>query len=597
MNKKILPIKYTSRDFDSIKKDIIEHAKRYYPENYKDFSENSFGSFMVDSVAYIGDILSYYLDYQVNESYLDTAIEYNNVLKLGGQIGYKDKGSQTSIGNTAIYYEIPAASNGSPDFSYAPTILKGSSFSTDDNNRFLLLDNVTFDTASIKVVVGQENENGPTTYVVKTYGRVISGVEDVETVSIGNFQKFNKVKLSNKNISEIISVYDSEGNEYYEVDFLSQNIVYRSIPNRGSDKAEVPSILKPFQVYRRFVVVKNNDEVYLQFGASSDVQLNTQNTALIDPSTTILDRYSKDYITDKSFDPNILLESDKFGVSPSNTVLTINFRKNINADSNAAIGALINVDNILLEFNNELLLDQSLLNEVKQSFEVENEEAINANIDITNVDELKILVKDYFASQNRAVTQADYKTLCVSMPSKFGSVKRIKAARDTSELKRNINLYTISENSSGYLIPTNNTIKNNLKTWINKNRMINDTIDILDAKIVNFGIDFVIQIDNSYEKYKVLSNCLEAVKNMFSIKLEIGEPIFINNIYSTLNRIDGVVDTKAVTIKPKIGSEYYSSYTFSFKDNLSADETVLYVPDNVIMELKFMDQDIKGTIL
>ena len=82
-NKNTKPIRYTSREFESIKSDLLDHIKRYYPDTFRDFSDASFGSLMVDSVSYIGDILSFYLDYQANESFLQTAIEYNNILKLG----------------------------------------------------------------------------------------------------------------------------------------------------------------------------------------------------------------------------------------------------------------------------------------------------------------------------------------------------------------------------------------------------------------------------------------------------------------------------------------------------------------------------------
>ena len=80
MAKKLTQIDYTSRDFDSIRSDLENYAKRYYPDTYKDFNKASFGSLMLDTVAYVGDILSYYLDYQTNESFLDSAIEYNNIV-------------------------------------------------------------------------------------------------------------------------------------------------------------------------------------------------------------------------------------------------------------------------------------------------------------------------------------------------------------------------------------------------------------------------------------------------------------------------------------------------------------------------------------
>ena len=102
-NKKIVPINYTNRDFSSIKSDLLDYAKRYYPDSFQDFSEASFGSLMLDTVAYVGDVLSYYLDYQVNESFLDTALEFENVVKLSKQLGYKFKGVPVSTGIVTFY--------------------------------------------------------------------------------------------------------------------------------------------------------------------------------------------------------------------------------------------------------------------------------------------------------------------------------------------------------------------------------------------------------------------------------------------------------------------------------------------------------------
>ena len=109
-NKKV-PIKYTSRDFNSIKQDLINHARRYYPDTYKDFNDASFGSLVMDQVAYTGDILSFYLDYQANESFLDTANEYDNVVKLTRQMGYKYRGKASSHGYVSFFILIPADSS------------------------------------------------------------------------------------------------------------------------------------------------------------------------------------------------------------------------------------------------------------------------------------------------------------------------------------------------------------------------------------------------------------------------------------------------------------------------------------------------------
>ena len=151
-SKKTYPIKYTSRDFESIKRDLVEHARRYYPDNYKDFSENSFGSLMLDTVAYVGDILSFYLDYSVNESFLSTATEYDNIQRLGRQMGYKFRANPASSGILSFFIKVPASSTGQgPDRNYLPKLKRGSVFSNSGGVRFLLVDDVDF--ATIRYIV------------------------------------------------------------------------------------------------------------------------------------------------------------------------------------------------------------------------------------------------------------------------------------------------------------------------------------------------------------------------------------------------------------------------------------------------------------
>ena len=122
-------IKYTSREFESIKQDLVDYIKRYYPDSFRDFNEASFGALMIDTVAYIGDILSFYIDYQANETFLETAAEYENILKLGKQLGFKFRGAASSVGNAAFYALVPATTTGiGPDQAYMPVLKKGSTF-------------------------------------------------------------------------------------------------------------------------------------------------------------------------------------------------------------------------------------------------------------------------------------------------------------------------------------------------------------------------------------------------------------------------------------------------------------------------------------
>lgn len=590
------PIKYTSREFDSIRNDLIEHAKRYYYDTFKDFNEASFGSLMLDTVAYVGDILSFYLDYQVNESFLDSAIEYNNVLRLARQMGYKFKSNPSSFGTVAIYVIVPASTSGlGPDTAYLPMLRKGTQLSSTSGNTFLLDEEVRFDDPSNEIVVARTDTSTglPTHYAVRSYGRIVSGVFQIETVIVGSFERFKRIKLDSNNISEIESVVDSEGNEYLEVEHLSQNTVYKEIINKGDNKSTVPSLLRPLIVPRRFVLERDGTGTYLQFGYGGPSEVRTASVA--EPKNVVLQLNGRDYITDTSFDPYKLLSTDKFGVAPANTTLTIRYRTNTAANVNAAAGSITRIVSPIIEFANRSDLDNSKVADVVSSLESFNDEPITGDVSLPSSEEIKRRTIDFFATQNRAVTQLDYEALIYAMPERFGSVKRCKVVRDQDSLRRNLNLYIISEDSRGKLLATNTTIKENVKIWLNRNKMISDTIDILDAKIVNIGIDFNVVVDEESNKFQVLADCNQAVRNLFSVMPYIGEPLYLTDIYSALNKVNGVVDTKFVKISRKISGDY-STVMFDIDQATSVDGRYISVPQNVILELKYPDTDIKGAI-
>jgi hypothetical protein len=601
MAKKIVPIKYTSRDFQTIKDDLVEHAKRYYPNTYKDFSEASFGSLMMDTVAYVGDILSFYLDYQANESFLDTAAEFDNVIKIGNQFGYKHSSANSSTGIASFYISVPANATAlGPNATYLPVLKKGSVFSTRNNTRFILNDDVRFDNPNneIRILRTEPTTGRPLYYAVKALGPVISGVIDSETITIGAYEKFRKVTLSQLDIVEILSVTDSEGHEYYEVDFLSQNIIYRSVTNKNAnDSVLAKEVLKPFMVPRRFVIQKSLRETILQFGASSEAYINDTNTMLTEPSKVVLNMHGKDYISSTYFDPTRLATSDKFGISPSNTTLTITYRYNIsNSFNNFSVNSLTDVVAANLQFKNESSLDSELVSIVKNSIEINNEAPILGDNTEVDSEDLKVRIKNTFATQNRAVTKSDYTSLIYSMPSKYGSIKRVNIVRDDNSLKRNLNIYVVCSGEDGFLTAPNISVKNNIKTWISKSKMINDSIDILDGIIVNYGITFQAVGRADRAKYDILNDAIAQLKRDFSLLPEIGETFSISNVYDSLKKVDGILDVTRVVIEEKVGG-VYSDASFSFKENTSADNRYIKVPLNVILELKYPNDDIKGTII
>jgi len=592
-----VPIKYTSRDFESIREDLKQFAKRYYSDTFQDFSEASFGALVLDSVAYVGDILSYYLDYHVNESFMDTAIEYSNIRKHARSLGYKYAGTANSYGTVALYVIVPANAEGSaPNRDYIPIARSGTSFKSTAGGQFMLSEDVRFNDEKNEIVAARFNSTtGQTTYfAIRAYGQVVSGVyQRAEAdLSSSTFERYKRIRVGDSTITEIVGIIDGSGNEYFEVENLAQEVVFRETTNRNASSDGIPSIMKPFVASRRFVVEQDNSGTYVQFGFGSETD---DTKSLVDPSKVILKMNGRTHITDKSFDPSKLIGTDKFGVSPQGTKLTITYKVNDSSNINANVGAVKTVVSREMTFDDDAVLDDTLRTAVINSLEVYNESAITGDSTEITGEELKTRAKSYYATQNRAVTKQDYESLVYNMPSKFGFIKRSKVVNDPSATNKRIAMYVISEDKNGYLTAANGTLKNNLKTWLAKYKGMNDIIDIFDAKVVNFGIDFTILADRNKDNRDVMFLAVNELKNYFKDTYYIGEPIYISNIYDVLNKTDGVVDVKKVQLVAKTGTGY-SSYTFDFDTYMSKDGTYLKAPRNVIFELKDSDSDIKGVV-
>jgi len=592
-NKKL--IKYTSRDFDSIKSDLVDHAKRYYPNSYNDFREGSFGSLMFDSVAYVGDILSFYLDYQVNESFLETSIEYDNVRRHARRYGYNFYGRPSAYGIATFYVLIPAASSGlGPDSNYLLRIKTGTKLSSTTGATFVVTEDIDFGDPKNEVVVARVDETTgrPTYYAIRATGQIKSGTLFRTNLSIGAFKRFRRERIGPSSINEIISVYDSEGHRYYQVDYLSQNTVFIEATNKNAAADGVRSLLKPFVVPRRFIIEQDSTGTYMVFGFGSDDESSTQ-LNVADPSSVALKLTGRNYVTDTAFDPTKLLDTNKLGVAPQNTTLTIVYGANDSDDVNVPSDSVNSLKDLIFEYPDDTLVTTSQSSFVINSLEVNNDQRIIGNTPTPSTDEIRIRSYGAYAAQNRTVTREDYESYVYLMPPKFGSIKRASVVNDPSSSNRRLSLYLISTDNDGNLSLANDTIKQNVKTWLNRNKMLNDSIDIYDPYIINIGFTFFISADSTYDKQIVLNDCFNALNNMFGDKLYIGEPLYIANIYKELNKLDGVIDVQNVVFNIKNAANYASS-PISLNELISDDGTFLKAPKNSILEIKFPNLDIKG---
>ena len=352
--------------------------------------------------------------------------------------------------------------------------------------------------------------------------------------------------------------------------------------------------MKPYKVPRRFVVEQNSGGTFLQFGFGSDDEGIVSD--VVDPGSVALKMNGKNYISDTSFDPNNLLQTNKLGISPSNTSLRIVYGKNSFRNVGVASGQLNVIMTSTLEFPDESIITTSLVREVRSSLEVSNESPIFAETRAPSTTEVKTRAYGIYAAQNRAVTRNDYEAMVYMMPKSFGSVKRASIINDISSTNRKLSLYIASENQRGHLTSTHDTVKNNLVTWLNKNRMLNDAIDIYDTKIINVGMSYIITVDPQYDKFGVLANVnAEIKKNFTNDKMFIGEPLYISKLYQIINNVDGVIDTKKVNFNVK-SSTKYAPTVIDIQELYSDDGSYLKTPKNAILEIKYPDTDIRGSV-
>jgi hypothetical protein len=283
------------------------------------------------------------------------------------------------------------------------------------------------------------------------------------------------------------------------------------------------------------------------------------------------------------------------GVAPANTTLTLTYLKSERESINVSAGSLSRVSIPVLEFpRDDGLLNSADIANIRAGLECGNEKTIVSDSSLPTSEEIKYRTYASKASQLRSVTRNDYEAYCYMMPKVFGSIKRATVINDPSSSNRRLSLYTISADASNNFVTTNGTTKENLKHWLNKNKMLNDNIDIYDAKIVNIGFDYEIIVDPTRDKAEVLNSVNRKIRSSFSEKMYVGEPFYLTNVYNAINKVDGVVDTTKVKPNIKLGTGY-SNPPITIEDMKSNDGTYLKAPRNVVFEIKFFNSDIRGT--
>ncbi len=438
-------IKYINKDFTSFKDNLVEFAKTYFPKTNTDFTEASPGMMFIEMASYVGDVLSYYIDDTFKESLITTAEDQENVIALAQFLGYKPKVTSPSTTTLSIYQLVPAIGTGPAntlDSKYLLRIRQGMEIeSNTDSIKFITTDIVDFgDVSDREVSVYQRDANtgDPTLYLVKKYVQAISATIKEVSFDFGSYESFRTIQLEDTNVISIYDVRDSNGNKYYEVPYLAQEMVFLDYPNTELNdpdlvqfKDSVPYILKTLKTPRRFVSRVNPDlTTTIQFGAgdptASDEQLipNLKNVGLGLPNS--ISRL------EESFDPTNFLKTKTYGTSPSNTTITVKYYVGGGIESNIETGQLTRITSIVYDddYADLNIAQIGTYNSLKNSVAVINDIAASGGRGAETLEEVRQNALGNFGSQNRAVTSKDYQIRALSMPTKYGAVAKAFATAD-----------------------------------------------------------------------------------------------------------------------------------------------------------------------
>jgi hypothetical protein len=611
-------IRYIDRDFNTLRNSLIQYSKTYFPNTYNDFTETSTGMLFMEMAAYVGDVLSFYLDNQIQETFIQKARQTTNLYALAYSLGYVPKITTVASVDLDFFQQVPAILSASvyiPDYNYALIIPENTQVTsnTDSSQKFLIEDAIDFSASSSLdptiVSVYQISGVNPTYYLLKKTRKAISATVNTETFTFTNSIKFDTRTIKAANIIGVLDCTDTNGNEWYEVPNLAQENVFNSIRNTNTNDpnysldTEVPYILELKTVQRRFATrFMDSGSLQLQFGAGStrstteEIIPNPDNVGLGLP-------FEKTKLT-TAFSPVNFVFTNTYGIAPYNTTLSVRYLTGGGAAANVEAGSLTQVDDTNITFINPNLSNATLANQIFSSVASNNTLAADGGMDGDTVEEIRQNSLGNFQNQLRTVTTQDYLVRALSMPANLGVIAKAHAEPQkigdyqAGELPTVLDLYILSYNINKKLRTASALLKRNLQTYLSEYRMINDSINIKDAYIINIGVNFDIIVAPNFNNSETITKCIDSLTSYFAIdKWQINEPILIKDLFILLDKVQGVQTVQNVEVVNLTGSSLgYSDFAYDVS-GAEIDNVIYPSIDPMVFELKFPNQDIKGRVV
>lgn len=609
-------VKYLNKDFSSVRNNLIEFSKIYFPEEYNDFSDSSVGMMFIEMCSYVADVLSLYTDTQLRESLIQYAKNKNNIFNIAQSFGYQPKLAGISYVDLDVYQIIPAINTGVdylPDWNYALKIknMRVSS-QTNPDIQFRVDNPIDFAESGSEpteiTVYETDNSGNVVYYLLKKSVKASSGIITEKSFSIGSAKKYLNIALPDTDVIDILNVVDSDGNIWYEVPYLAQDTIIESIPTENVSQYRdyrhtVPYVLRYKKVARRFIKrVRPDNRVELQFGAG--VSSYSDELLIPNPRTIGYTYFNR------PVDPRNFLNTRTYGLAPSNITLTVTYVRGTDERANAPVGDINTIINA--EITNDTITTLPLYNRVKSSLAAVNSIPATGAKGAESLDEIRNNAMAFFAAQDRCVTIEDYRIRIMSMHPRYGSIAKVDIIQDFVGRKLSpsqaaglsyienplaLNAYCLSYDGEKHLTQLNQVVKDNLKTYLEQYRIATDAINIKDAYIINIGVEFeIVTYQNVKNKREVVLRCIDALKTYFNIdNWQIGQPILLIDLYNLLDKVEGVRTVSDIKIINKYDATgiQYSNNVYDIE--AATFEGIVYTSlDPSCFEVKYPDKDIFG---
>jgi len=598
-------IQYLNKSFSDFKSNLINYAKTYFPTAYNDFSDANPGAVFIEMASYVGDVMSFYLDNQIQENFLLYAKEKENLYAISYVLGYRPKASYASSATIDLYQQIPALPGSNPlipDTTYGLIVPSNTTInSISTGTKFLTTQQVDFTDTGSAVITFYDND----TFLIRKSVPAISAEIREATFDFTTPQKFSTINISDTNVLQILDVTDSDGNIWYEVPYLAQSTIYDKLANPTYNSDQVPYLLKLKRVPRRFVSrLLSDNSLQLEFGAgvsnkSDDDIIPTPDNiqlGLVPGISNLLDDYNQTSI----------FYTQEYGLAPSNTTLTVRYLIGGGITSNVPANDLTNIDLTPVYFKSQITD-----NTIKNSLISTNPNPSSGGRNADEIEEIRNNALYAHSSQLRAVTKNDYIVRALSLPSDYGSISKVYVSQDLSVNPQtttsptavpnplSLDMYVLAYNDKKQLTQATTTLKENLSTYLNEYRMVTDAINIRDAFYINIGVNFDITVVGGFNNQLVLQECINNLKNYFNIdKWQINRPIILSEITVILLQTKGVQSVVKLEIINKQDSTGATYSTLGYDISGATRNGNIYPSaDPSIFEVRYPDTDIQGRVV